>query len=261
MSEWQGNSGSRERHARFDVLSVLDGETEHTTTLVTPAGAAWLASASSFPQSTAALWSAHPGEPAVVPCGTVFDVVNVPAVFGRRMLDRLWTEGPGSGPVALHRGRMLLFAAPGTAQRLPSLLEWLGDPPTRPHEGRGPAVPPVLCHGTGDAVTVPSARLSARDDASARAVRLSLPASARRSRTPAELAPASRWVVAPDTRHPWLPGADELMWACVRAARTPAATVAPGLRRVGSRPAGEGPPTVIFAPPDADASVFHVKRR
>ena len=48
----------------------------------------------------------------------------MPAVFGRRMLDRLWDDGPGSGPVAAYRGRILLFAAPGTAQRLPSLLRW-----------------------------------------------------------------------------------------------------------------------------------------
>ena len=229
MSDRQRNPGFRERQARFDVLSVLDGETEHTATLVTPAGAAWLASASSFPQSTAALWSAHPGEPAVLSCGTVFDVVNVPAVFGRRMLDRLWAEGPGSGPVALHRGRMLLFAAPGTAQRLPSLLAWLGDPPTQPSEGRGPAVPPVLCHGAGDAVTVPSTRPSAWDDASGRPVRHPLPSSGHRSRTPSERPPASRWVVAPDTRHPWLPGADELLWACLRAARKAASAGAPGL--------------------------------
>lgn len=40
------------------------------------------------------------------------------------MLDRLWDEGPGSGPIAVYRGRMLLFASPGTAHRLPTLLEW-----------------------------------------------------------------------------------------------------------------------------------------
>ncbi|PAX83886.1 hypothetical protein CLM81_19760, partial [Streptomyces albidoflavus] len=59
---------------------------------------------------------------------------------------RLWEEGPGSGPAAVQRGRLLLFAAPGTAQRLPALLRW---------EECGSAVPPLLCHGSGDAVTVP----------------------------------------------------------------------------------------------------------
>ncbi|MDG4865759.1 bifunctional DNA primase/polymerase, partial [Streptomyces sp. T-3] len=114
--------------------------------LVTAPGAAWLASATPFPRSTLALWESRRAAPVVLPCGSAFDVVSVPSIFGRRMLDRLWDEGPGSGPVAAYRGRMLLFAAPGTAQRLPALLEW---------EEWSPAVPLPLCHGTGDAVTVP----------------------------------------------------------------------------------------------------------
>jgi hypothetical protein len=28
-----------------------------------------------------------------------------------------------------------------------------------------------------------------------------------------------RWIVAPDSREPWLPGAAVVLWACVRAAR------------------------------------------
>jgi hypothetical protein len=144
-----------------------------------------------------ALWEARPTAPAVLPCGSVFDVVNVPAVFGRRMLDRLWEEGPGSGPVAMHRCRMMLFAAPGTAQRLPSLLDW---------EEWGGSVPPLLCHGTGDAVTVPA--LSP-------------------GRVSSDAAPGPRWLVAPDSRPPWLPGPEVLLWACVRAAR---AVAAPGAK-------------------------------
>lgn len=94
------------------------------------------------------------------------------------MLERLWAQGPGSGPVAAHRGRTLLFAAPGTAQRLPSLLAWeeWGTGGARP--GRtARALPPVLCHGTGDAVTVPP--LTCDPTAS-----------------------GPQWVVAPDTRTP-----------------------------------------------------------
>ncbi len=117
----------------------------------------------------------------MLPCGSAFDVVSAPAIFGRRMLDRLWDDGPGSGPVAEFRGRMLLFAAPGTAQRLPSLLAVGG---VRRVTGD---VPPLLCHGTGDAVTVPA------------------PAELRRVGTDATRS-GSRWLVAPDTRHPWLPG-------------------------------------------------------
>ncbi|MFJ7152753.1 bifunctional DNA primase/polymerase [Streptomyces sp. NPDC100445] len=152
-------------------------------------GVAWLASAGPFPRSTLALWEEHPDALVVLPCGTAFDVVGAPAAFGRRMLERLRAEGPGSGPVAVFRGRTLLFTAPGTAQRLPSLLAWeeWGSRRTR-------AVPPLLCHGTGDAVTVPA---PAGGDAPG----------------------ACRWLVAPDSRHPWLPGPEIVLWAAVRAAR------------------------------------------
>lgn len=134
------------------------------------------------------------------------------------MLDRLWDEGPGSGPVAVHRGRTLLFSAPGTAQRLPSLLAWeageSGDP--------GASTPFLRCSATGpaDAVTVPA------------------------------LSPVahltSRWLVAPDTRHPWLPGPEILVWAAVRAARTAASAAV----RIS-----------IFPPADQDAKVYDVSRR
>lgn len=193
--------GAGEDERRTDIFRLLREEGRHRTAQVTPAGADWLASAGPYPRSTLSLWAARPTAPGVLPCGGAFDVVNAPAVFGRRMLNRLWSEGPGSGPVAAHRGRTLLFAAPGTAQRLPSLLsweEWGGQPAPDAATGEGcpdgdMAVPPLLCHGAGDAVTVPP------------------------------LAPGSssgpRWVVAPDTRHPWLPGPDVLLWACLRAAR------------------------------------------
>lgn len=174
---------------------ALDVRTNAPATHVTPQGAAWLASAAAHPHSTLALWQARPSAPAVLPCGTVFDVVNVPLVLGRRMLDLLWADGPGSGPAAVHRGRMLLFAAPGTAHRLPALLAW--------EEWKKPVAAP-LCHGLGDAVTVP----------------------------PLAGAPGpSRWLVAPDARTPWLPGPEALLWAFVRAAR--AADIDFSFRRSG----------------------------
>jgi Bifunctional DNA primase/polymerase, N-terminal len=189
---------------------------------VTSEGAAWLASAGTYPRSTPTLWEERPTAPVVLPCGTAFDVVNVPAVFGRRMVGRLRDEGPGSGPVATHRGRMLLFASPGTAQRLPSLMEW--EEWSSP--GRTGAIPPLLCHGTGDAVTVPALH------------------------TPPDGTPtdrlASRWLVAPDTRRPWLPGPGILLWAAVRAAR---AAVSAAVR------------ISIFPPADQDAKVYDVSRR
>lgn len=191
---------------------------QHTAS-VTSEGAAWLASASAFPRSVEALWSARPGAPSVLPCGTAFDVVNVPALFGRRVLEQLWAQGPGSGPVAVHRDRLLLFAVPGAARRLPALLRW---------EEWSAAIPPLLCHGTGDAVTVPP-------------LYGPLPGDGPGGR--ADSGGASRWLVAPDVRHPWLPTAEVLLWACVRAARrtgtSPPAGPAP---KPGASPSAS-PPT------------------
>ncbi|QOV47588.1 bifunctional DNA primase/polymerase [Streptomyces chromofuscus] len=188
-----------------------------SSSTLTSDGAAWLASAGTYPRSTLAFWEERPDAPVVLPCGSAFDIVSVPAIFGRRMLDRLWDEGPGSGPVAVFRGRMLLFAAPGTAQRLPSLLEWEEWGATGPGSpSRTAAIPPLLCHGTGDAVTVPAPTGAPASDA--------------------------RWLVAPDTRQPWLPGPEILLWAALRAARSAV--------RIS-----------IFPPPDLDANVYDVSRR
>ncbi|NJP50749.1 hypothetical protein HCJ93_11875 [Streptomyces sp. SBST2-5] len=186
---------------------------------VTPDGAAWLASAGTYPRSTLSYWRERPDAPAVLPCGVAFDVVSTPAIFGRRMLDRMWEEGPGSGPVAQFRGRMLLFAVVGTARRLPALLEWEEWGAGGRSRGRADAVPPLLCHGAGDAVTVPA------------------PVGA----VPGERS-GSRWLVAPDTRHPWLPGPEVLLWAAVRAARAAV--------RIS-----------IFPPQDQGANVYDVSRR
>lgn len=166
---------------------------------VTVAGEEWLASASGYPDSMRALWRSRPWAPTALPCGRVFDVVNVPELFGRRVLDELWASGPGCGPVAAYRGRLLLFTRPGAAERLRSLVVW---------EEWARDVPPVLCHGDGDAVTVPPLRrtVDAPDGAALR--------------------DPGRWVVAPDGPEPWLPGAAVLLWACVRAARSSTAACA-----------------------------------
>ncbi|MFI9624870.1 hypothetical protein [Streptomyces sp. NPDC052042] len=206
------------------VLAVLQDRPTSQTAQVTAAGAAWLAGASAYPHSTLAQWEANPDSPAVLPCGSAFDVVNVPDLFGRRMLEHLWSDGPGSGPVATHRGRVLLFASPGTAQRLPSLLdweEWGGGLEPRCGTENDTKVPPLLCHGTGDAVTVPPLTCTAT-------------------------APDPRWVVAPDTRTPWLPGPDVLLWACVR------------VNRSAPSPAARNP---IFPTADQGANVYDVSRR
>ncbi|MFI5826442.1 bifunctional DNA primase/polymerase [Streptomyces sp. NPDC051578] len=173
-------------------------------TRVTHEGAAWLTSACTHPRGALAVWEERPATPAVLPCGVAFDVVNVSLVLGRRMLDLLWAEGPGCGPAAVHRGRLLLFAAPGTAHRLPALLAW---------EEWGADTAAPICHGPGDAVTVP----------------------------PLVEAPGpSRWLVAPDSRRPRLPGPDTLLWAFLHAARLQVS---------------------IFRSADRDANVYDVSRR
>ncbi|MFH8472918.1 bifunctional DNA primase/polymerase [Streptomyces sp. NPDC018000] len=215
-------------HHGADIFALLRDRAANRTAQVTAAGAAWLAGAAAYPHSTLAQWEAHPSSPVVLPCGSAFDVVNVPTVFGRRMLEHLWTDGPGSGPVVTHRGRMLLFASPGTAQRLPSLLDWEewggGLEPRTGTDARGPGggkVPSLLCHGTGDAVTVPPL-------------------------TCASSTPGPRWVVAPDTRSPWLPGPDVLLWACVRVTRSTPSSAAR---------------SSIFPPAGQGANVYDVSRR
>ncbi|MGW8379942.1 hypothetical protein [Streptomyces sp. ODS28] len=215
---------------------------------VTLAGADWLASASDFPRSVHALWHLRPSAPSVLPCGTAFDVISTAPLFGRHLLDRLWSAGPGSGPVAVHRDRTLLFAAPGTADRLPALLDWEewhdpapdgsggvdGSGSGARESGRagadgygtGPALPQLLCHGRGDAVTIPALH-------------------------PADPAPAtSRWVVAPDVRHPWLPGPDVLLWACIRTQRA-----------VRAGRAGQERGQSIFTTAESDAKVYDVSGR
>ena len=92
--------------------------THQSIEYVTVAGEAWLASASEYPRSMRALWESQPWAPTVLPCGRTFDIVNLPGLFGRRVLDELWESGPGCGPVATHRGRILVFAEVGTAARL-----------------------------------------------------------------------------------------------------------------------------------------------
>ncbi|WP_165906167.1 bifunctional DNA primase/polymerase [Streptomyces sp. Z26] len=221
-------------------------------TRVTPAGADWLASASRFPRSVHALWALRPGAPSVLPCGTAFDVVSTPVLYGRRLLERLWANGPGSGPVAVHRSRLLLFTTPGSADRLLALLRWEEwDRAGRPGDGQGgerpeETIPPLLCHGAGDTVTVPpllpdpAPRPAAGPDPAdtttdpdvgaltglpAVAAAISAPGGPHAPGAPSDAAPAgdSRWLVAPGVRRPWLPGAEVLLWAHVRVRRDDAA--------------------------------------
>nr|WP_234436071.1 SCO3374 family protein [Streptomyces sp. NRRL S-813] len=66
-------------------------------------------------------WATVPGTPLRLVVGRRFDVLDVPVEAGRAALRHL---GPAS-PVAVHRDRMRLLVAAGSAEELPGLLEWL----------------------------------------------------------------------------------------------------------------------------------------
>ncbi|MBD0707609.1 MULTISPECIES: SCO3374 family protein [unclassified Streptomyces] len=66
-------------------------------------------------------WATVAGPPVRLATGLRFDVLELPAGAGRRLLGRM---GP-TGPVALSGGRMRLLVAAGTAEELPGLLDWL----------------------------------------------------------------------------------------------------------------------------------------
>lgn len=218
--------------------------TAELTSHVTPAGAEWLASASAFPRSVRALWSARPTSASVLPCGTTFDVISAPALFGRELLARLGSVGPRSGPAALLRDRVMLFAQPGSAQRLSTLLDW------EEWAGRRRNVPPLLCHGLGDTVTVPPVYASADRYAST-------PACAGQGNQESR-GGQGHWLVAPAVRSPWLPGPQALLWSTLRAARP---GEAPGRARRTRRQPRPDLGRSIFVPPEAGAKVYDVSRR
>ncbi|MFE6282337.1 SCO3374 family protein [Streptomyces sp. NPDC057877] len=66
-------------------------------------------------------WPTVPGPPLELVVGPRFDVLDVPVEAGRTALRRL---APGS-PVAVQGDRMRLLVAPGSADEMPGLLEWL----------------------------------------------------------------------------------------------------------------------------------------
>ncbi|MEV8552679.1 SCO3374 family protein [Streptomyces glaucescens] len=66
-------------------------------------------------------WPVVPGSPLRLAVGPRFDVLDVPAAAGLAALRHL---APAS-PVAAQGGRVRLLTAPGTAQELPGLLDWL----------------------------------------------------------------------------------------------------------------------------------------
>ncbi|MER8001939.1 SCO3374 family protein [Streptomyces sp. NPDC095613] len=67
-------------------------------------------------------WPTVPGPPAMLLTGFRFDVLEMPSDAGAAVLRRM---GPAVGPVMLHGRRMGFLVAPGSAEELPGLLDWL----------------------------------------------------------------------------------------------------------------------------------------
>ncbi|MBV2354610.1 hypothetical protein KUM39_09585 [Streptomyces sp. J2-1] len=88
-------------------------------------------------------WPTAPGRPLGLLTGVRFDVLDVPAGAGTAALRHL---RPGS-PVALVAGRMCVLVAPGGAEELPGLLEWLEWAPLEPD---------VRALGAGGRMTAPA---------------------------------------------------------------------------------------------------------
>lgn len=287
MSDWQRDTTPQRSHPVgdpdvFELASTRPARqppADPGPSGVTAAGAEWLASACPLPASVHALWQHRPHDPRLLPCGMAFDVVSAPPVPGRRLLDHLWSAGPGTGPVALHGGRVLLFTAPGTAARVAALLTW-GEY-RRPASARGASArshaaaapdagtfPYLLCHGPGDYVTVPPLHPGAAAGPDGGGGHGSAGRNTgggtgggecgRRSGPPGRQR-LSHWLVAPDLRHPWLPGAEVILRACLRAERD---RRAPSAR--ADVPAGRGlaPRELsILGTADRDARVYDVNRR
>ncbi|MGW1539000.1 SCO3374 family protein [Streptomyces sp. NPDC002309] len=66
-------------------------------------------------------WPTVPGTPVRLSVGSRFDVLDVPAEAGRAGLRHL-VQG---SPVAVRGDRMRLLVAPGSAEELPGVLDWL----------------------------------------------------------------------------------------------------------------------------------------
>ncbi|GGZ23208.1 hypothetical protein CP967_19115 [Streptomyces nitrosporeus] len=66
-------------------------------------------------------WATAGTAPVRLPTGLSFDVLDLPAVAGHAVLRRVGR----TGPVALAGRRMWLLVAPGAADEVPELLDWL----------------------------------------------------------------------------------------------------------------------------------------
>ncbi|MFD7890421.1 hypothetical protein ACFV3O_18545, partial [Streptomyces albidoflavus] len=90
-------------------------------------------------------WTVTDGAVPLLPAGTAFDALSLPAAAGREVLDRL---RPAT-PVALDGETVHLLVAPGSAGELPGLLDWLE---------WGPLVPELRGVGEGGHLVAGAAR-------------------------------------------------------------------------------------------------------
>ncbi|MBF4135833.1 MULTISPECIES: SCO3374 family protein [Streptomyces] len=87
-------------------------------------------------------WTVTGGAVPLLPAGTAFDALSLPAAAGREVMDRL---RPAT-PVALDGETVHLLVAPGSAGELPGLLDWLE---------WGPLVPELRGVGEGGHLVAP----------------------------------------------------------------------------------------------------------
>lgn len=90
-------------------------------------------------------WTVTGGAVPLLPAGTAFDALSLPAAAGREVLDRLRPVTP----VALDGETVHLLVAPGSAGELPGLLDWLE---------WGPLVPELRGVGEGGHLVAPRRR-------------------------------------------------------------------------------------------------------
>ncbi|UGQ09196.1 bifunctional DNA primase/polymerase [Yinghuangia sp. ASG 101] len=93
-------------------------------------------------------WHARPRRAVRLATGVRFDVLDVPGAAGARVLRRAERLGLPLGPVAATTsGRVRFFVAPGVAEDLPAMLDWL--------DWSGVDLD-LRAYGTGSSVSAPS---------------------------------------------------------------------------------------------------------
>jgi hypothetical protein len=148
----------------------------------------WAGQATSSATAVRRMWSEQPGSSVLLPAGRTFDALDVPESAGFLAMARMERMGLTLGPVTRTPDRrMVFFALPGAAAKVPALVEQLGwDARTLGPVGRG----------DGHYVAGPPTRVGRRGTV--------------------------QWARRPSRANLWLPDAEELIsplvYACAREA-------------------------------------------